>query len=381
MSSLSLEAVTKNYGALPVLKNIDLEVESGEFLVLVGPSGCGKSTLLNVITGLSDIASGRILIEGQDVTHSKPKDRDIAMVFQSYALYPNMNVAENMGFGLEMRKIPARQRNALIDEVAEQLQLTPYLKHKPAKLSGGQRQRVAMGRALVRRPKIFLFDEPLSNLDAQLRVKMRTELKRLHQRLGATIIYVTHDQIEAMTLATRIVIMKQGIIQQIGTPWQVYNQPINSFVASFIGSPAINLVPGKFMAATGSIEIMEAGGDGKKSVRLKLPEHIAPHAYDGQELILGLRPEAISDNGSHSQAHSQAQPAQAHPTMQAVDVHIDMLEPTGPETLAVIRWQGYELTARISRDADYKKSSPMSFLFDLNQAMLFDAKSQQNLNQ
>ncbi|HEY0124003.1 MAG TPA: sn-glycerol-3-phosphate ABC transporter ATP-binding protein UgpC [Rhizobium sp.] len=368
MSALHIENVNKNYGALHVLKDIDIKVESGEFLVLIGPSGCGKSTLLSAIAGISDITSGRLLIDSRDITTERPKDRDIAMVFQSYALYPNMSVRRNMGFALEMQKIPVKERNAMIERVASQLQLTEYLDRKPAQLSGGQRQRVAMGRALVRSPKVFLFDEPLSNLDAKLRVEMRTELKKMHQRLGATIVYVTHDQIEAMTLATRIVIMKKGVIQQIGTPKEVYNKPANTFVASFIGSPAINLIPGRFDPSRRTVEISDSKGG--STAKLVIPDHIASTLRDARKVVLGLRPEAIE---------STVITPTTRPGLQLVNAHIEVLEPTGPDTLAVIRWQGHELTARLGREDDQKALAGAEFLFDMNQAMLFDAETEENL--
>jgi multiple sugar transport system ATP-binding protein len=369
MSALHIENVNKNYGALQVLRNIDIRVESGEFLVLIGPSGCGKSTLLSAIAGISDITSGRLLIDSRDITMERPKDRDIAMVFQSYALYPNMSVRRNMGFALEMQKVPVKERNVMIERIASQLQLTEYLDRKPAQLSGGQRQRVAMGRALVRSPKVFLFDEPLSNLDAKLRVEMRTELKKMHQRLGATIVYVTHDQIEAMTLATRIVIMRKGVIQQLGTPKEVYDRPANTFVASFIGSPAINLVPGQFDPETRSVQIQcEKTG---KPATLGIPDHVAADLRDPRRVILGLRPEAIVSKTDMPSTRSG---------FQTVDADIEVLEPTGPDTLAVIRWQGHELTARLGKEDDRKALARSGFVFDMNQAMLFDAETEENLN-
>ncbi|WP_432350069.1 sn-glycerol-3-phosphate ABC transporter ATP-binding protein UgpC (plasmid) [Shinella yambaruensis] len=365
MSSLHIENVNKSYGSLPVLKNIDIKVESGEFLVLIGPSGCGKSTLLSAIAGISDITSGRLLIDDHDITQERPKDRDIAMVFQSYALYPNMTVRRNMGFALEMQNVPRAERDAMIERVAEQLQLTAYLDRKPAHLSGGQRQRVAMGRALVRSPKVFLFDEPLSNLDAKLRVEMRTELKKMHQRLGATIVYVTHDQIEAMTLASRIVVMKGGIIQQVGTPKEVYNRPANTFVATFIGSPAINLVPGRLDPSKRTIEI-----DGPSPVTLKLPDHVAATVKGPCEILFGLRPEAIE---THTAGRA------GEPDFASVQADVEVLEPTGPDTLAILRWQNRELTARLGREDDRRPLASAEFLFDMNQAMIFDAATQANI--
>ncbi|MEL0068970.1 MAG: ABC transporter ATP-binding protein, partial [Gammaproteobacteria bacterium] len=231
MGSLTISNITKSFGTTEVLRGINIDIADGEFLILVGPSGCGKSTLMNTIAGLEDVSSGQLLLEGQDMTHRSPKDRDIAMVFQSYALYPTMNVARNISFGLEMRGVPKAERERKVDEVSGLLQINHLLDRKPSQLSGGQRQRVAMGRALARSPKVYLFDEPLSNLDAKLRVEMRTEIKKLHKRLQTTIIYVTHDQVEAMTLADRIAVMKDGSVQQLGTPNEIYDDPVNQFVA------------------------------------------------------------------------------------------------------------------------------------------------------
>src|SRR5471030_1713347 len=243
MGALTIANVRKTFGNIEILKGIDIEVEAGEFLILVGSSGCGKSTLLNMIAGLDVPTAGTIHIGERDVTNLPPKDRDIAMVFQSYALYPNMNVAQNIAFGLEMRKVPKKEREEAVQRVAKLLQIVPLLDRKPGQLSGGQRQRVAMGRALARNPKLFLFDEPLSNLDAKLRVEMRAEIKLLHQRTKTTTVYVTHDQVEAMTLGDRIAVMKEGVVLQFGTPDDIYARPATRFVAEFIGSPAMNMIP------------------------------------------------------------------------------------------------------------------------------------------
>ena len=263
MAFLEIDRLHKDYGPVEVLQDINLSIEEGGFLVLVGPSGCGKSTLLYTIAGLETITKGEIRIDGRTVNDLAPSKRDIAMAFQSYALYPSMNVADNIGFGMEMRGVPRAERQRAIAEVAKTLQIQHLLARRPAQLSGGQRQRVAMGRALVREPKLFLFDEPLSNLDAKLRIEMRAEIKRLHQSLGTTIVYVTHDQIEAMTLATRIAVLKDGVLQQFGTPAQIYGDPANLFVADFMGSPPMNRFPVSVLArdAGPSLRIERAGAE------------------------------------------------------------------------------------------------------------------------
>jgi multiple sugar transport system ATP-binding protein len=281
MSGVNIQGLSIKFGASEVIKNLDLQVLEGEFLVLLGPSGCGKSTLLHSIAGLIDVSGGSIHIGGTDMTDAEPSERGIGMVFQSYALYPTMTVEKNMSFGLRVAGTPKAEIQRRVDKAANMLQLTPLLDRKPAQLSGGQRQRVAIGRALVREAGVFLFDEPLSNLDAKLRAELRRELKLLHQNLGSTMIYVTHDQVEAMTLATRIVVMKSGVIQQIGTPAEVYERPANLFVAGFLGAPAINLVP-----AT-------VGADGV-SLDGALPLQLATgRAKPGQAIVLGIRPEHV----------------------------------------------------------------------------------------
>ena len=291
MSSVSLDKVVKSYGPIDVVHGIDLDVEEKEFVVLVGPSGCGKSTTLRMIAGLEEISSGDLTIDGKRMNRVAPKDRDVAMVFQNYALYPHLNVAENMAFGLRIRREPKPKIEASIKEVGDILGLTEYLERRPADLSGGQRQRVAMGRAIVRRPKVFLFDEPLSNLDAKLRTQMRAEIKRLHKRLGATSIYVTHDQVEAMTLADRIVVMHDGRIEQIGTPMELFLNPANAFVASFIGSPPMTQIRARVVKGeTGPVA--EFGGQA-------LPLAPLPDLQngDGREVIVGIRPEFASVAG------------------------------------------------------------------------------------
>src|SRR5271169_910042 len=276
MAFLEINSLRKRFGALEILKGIDLTLDKGGFLVLVGPSGCGKSTLLNTIAGLESISSGDIRIEGQQINDLHPSKRDIAMVFQSYALYPNMTVAENMAFGMEMRGVAKPEREKAVAEVAKTLQLEHLLKRRPSQLSGGQRQRVAMGRALVRKPRVFLFDEPLSNLDAKLRIDMRTEIKRLHQSTNATIVYVTHDQIEAMTLATKIAVLKDGELQQVGSPSEIYNFPANLFVADFMGSPAMNLLEGKVTRADGAPRIVLDRTGGADPIVIPAPSSADP---------------------------------------------------------------------------------------------------------
>jgi multiple sugar transport system ATP-binding protein len=369
MPSLSIRNVVKSYGSVDILKSINIDIADSEFLVLVGPSGCGKSTLLSMIAGLDSISGGQIIIDGQVVNDLHPKDRDIAMVFQSYALYPNMTVAENIGFGLEIRGVPKAEREAAIQRVAKQLQIEPMLKRKPSQLSGGQRQRVAMGRALVRNPKIFLFDEPLSNLDAKLRVEMRTEIKKLHQRLGTTIVYVTHDQIEAMTLATRIAIMKNGVLQQLGTPKEVYETPANTFVATFIGSPSMNLVPARLEGVDGKPAVRVAN-DGGEPIVLPLYRPTREHErLAGQNVILGLRPEAITDGfGEH--------PAEA---LRRVSCPVEVTEPTGPDTLAVLKFGRNEVTARLKPETEAVPGQPGQFLVDMSKAVLFSPETEQRV--
>src|SRR5215468_8704889 len=294
MSALSVCNVYKRFGAIEVLKGINLEMGSGEFTVLVGPSGCGKSSLLNIIAGLERQSSGNVEIGGRIVDDIPPKDRNIAMVFQSYALYPSMTVRQNITFGMECRNVPRAKRDEAVARVARLLQIDALLDRKPSQLSGGQRQRVAMGRALVRDPLLFLFDEPLSNLDAKLRVEMRMEIKRLHQRIGATIIYVTHDQIEAMTMATRIAVMHQGEVQQFADPDTIYRYPANLFVARFMGSPPMNTMPARLEAENGA-PVVVIGAGRPDEVRLRLQGYEAAASFVGRDVVLGIRPECIAE--------------------------------------------------------------------------------------
>ena len=284
MASLNISNATKKYDDLEVIHGIDLEIQDGEFCVFVGPSGCGKSTLLRMISGLEEVTSGQIQIGDKDVTTMHPADRGIAMVFQSYALYPHMTVKENMGFGLKMSKVPQTEIDKKVNDAAAILHLEEYLDRKPKTLSGGQRQRVAIGRSIVRGPEVFLFDEPLSNLDAELRVEMRVEISRLHRELGTTIIYVTHDQVEAMTLADKIVVLKDGLVQQVGTPLSLYDDPKNVFVAGFIGSPTINFVRGVMSDSKLSIPSL-------KSIKLEISKSIAS---SHSELLIGMRPQHLN---------------------------------------------------------------------------------------
>lgn len=365
MAALSINNVYKTYAnGTDVLKGIDIAIDDGQFLILVGPSGCGKSTLLNMIAGLDDITSGDIVIGGKRVNDLSPKDRDIAMVFQSYALYPSMTVRQNISFGLEIRKVAQAEIDATVNRVAEMLQITHLLDRKPGQMSGGQRQRVAMGRALARNPAIFLFDEPLSNLDAKLRVEMRTEIKLMHQRLKSTIVYVTHDQIEAMTLGDRIAVMKDGIVQQFGSPQDIYDNPANLFVASFIGSPSMNFIRATIEEQDGVPGIVLS--DGRHSVLLPLAhERTRLSAWLGREVIAGIRPEQITDTRT---AHRADLPA--------MQCHIDVTEPTGPDTLVFITLNGSKVCCRSHPLEAGRAGSSMQLVFDVSKLVLFDPASE-----
>ena len=365
MASLEIKNVRKSFGSTEVLHGIDIAIEDGDFLVLVGPSGCGKSTLLNMIAGLDEITSGEIIIGDEKMNDRHPSKRDIAMVFQSYALYPNMTVEKNISFGLEMRKVDKAVRKQRVAEVSQMLQIEPLLKRKPGQLSGGQRQRVAMGRALVREPKIFLFDEPLSNLDAKLRVDMRTEIKKLHQRLGATIVYVTHDQIEAMTLATRIAIMKDGVLQQLGTPQEVYDQPVNLFVAGFMGSPSMNLLPVTLVKTDAGVaaEMKQASGE---SVHLSLQANASYERWIGKTVTLGIRPEAITDPGSAEQSND---------LVTQIDCEVTVTEPTGADLFVFTALGGEEVVARMRSNSGATAGDKAPFSFNMDKAVLFDEES------
>ncbi|MGY3297497.1 multiple sugar transport system ATP-binding protein [Pseudomonas sp. TE6288] len=366
MATLELRNVHKTYGAgLPdTLKDIQLAIKDGEFLILVGPSGCGKSTLMNCIAGLESISGGAILIDDEDVSGMSPKDRDIAMVFQSYALYPTMNVRDNIAFGLKIRKMSQAAIDEEVARVAKLLQIEHLLGRKPGQLSGGQQQRVAMGRALARRPKIYLFDEPLSNLDAKLRVEMRTEIKLMHQRLKTTTVYVTHDQIEAMTLGDKVAVMKDGIIQQFGTPQQIYNDPANLFVASFIGSPPMNFIPVRLMKQDGRVLALLDSGQ----ARCELPLGVAADELEGREIILGVRPEQISLGAAEGNG------------MPAIRAEVQVTEPTGPDLLVFVTLNQTKVCCRLAPDVACQVGDSLNLQFDPARVLLFDAGSGERLD-
>jgi multiple sugar transport system ATP-binding protein len=366
MAFLEINKLHKRFGTVDVLKGIDLQVEEGGFLVLVGPSGCGKSTLLNTIAGLESITSGEIRINGRAVNNLHPSQRDIAMVFQSYALYPNMSVGQNIAFGMEMRGVPKPERDKAVAGVAKTLQISHLLDRKPSQLSGGQRQRVAMGRALVRDPQVFLFDEPLSNLDAKLRVDMRTEIKRLHQSMKTTIVYVTHDQIEAMTLATQIAVLKDGLLQQFGTPHEIYNNPSNLFVADFMGSPAMNLIPARIEMNGGGVAVV-LSRDGSEPLQLKVANDSKLGAHAGREVIFGLRPEAITDMSGADRTSARVVNA---------DCYVEVVEPAGADTYVVTRLGGREVIGRMRSDMQVAPHSTVPFAFNMDKAVFFDPKSE-----
>jgi len=365
MATLELRNVHKSYGSglAETLKNIELRIDSGEFLILVGPSGCGKSTLMNCIAGLESITGGAILVDDADISGMSPKDRDIAMVFQSYALYPTMTVRDNIAFGLKMRKMAPAVIEEEVARVAKLLQIEHLLTRKPGQLSGGQQQRVAMGRALARRPKIYLFDEPLSNLDAKLRVEMRTEIKLMHQRLKTTTVYVTHDQIEAMTLGDKVAVMKDGVIQQFGTPQQIYNDPANLFVASFIGSPPMNFIPLRLQRRDDQLWALLDSGQ----ARCELPLGLADAQLGEREVILGIRPEqiGIAQNGDSE--------------LPSIRAEVQVTEPTGPDTLVFVELNQTKVCCRLAPDAAPRVGATLALQFDPHKVLLFDAQSGERL--
>ncbi|HKN29609.1 MAG TPA: ABC transporter ATP-binding protein [Roseiarcus sp.] len=366
MATLSISRLHKRFGAVEVLKGIDLEAHQGEFVALVGPSGCGKSTLLAMIAGLESVSEGEIRIDGNLVNSVAPKDRDIAMVFQSYALYPTMTARQNITFGMESRRVPKVEQDAAVKRVSALLQIEPLLNRKPGQLSGGQRQRVAMGRALVRDPKLFLFDEPLSNLDAKLRVEMRTEIKKLHQRVGKTTVYVTHDQIEAMTLASRIAVMHQGAIQQFDEPQAVYDRPANMFVAGFMGSPSMNFIPGELTKLDSAPAVAIARTDGRTAT-LPLSQTPASWPSDGK-VVLGVRPEHLFRYSANLKAQK--------PALALLTAPVEVVEPTGAETHAVLKVGEREIVGRFDPDNAPRLGELLPMGIDMSHACLFDPQTQ-----
>ncbi len=366
MATLTISGLRKRFGPVEVLKGIDLEARTGEFIALVGPSGCGKSTMLAMIAGLEGVTEGEIRIDGRLVNAVAPKDRDIAMVFQSYALYPTMTARQNITFGMESRGVPRAERDAAVNRVASLLQIEPLLSRKPGQLSGGQRQRVAMGRALVRDPKLFLFDEPLSNLDAKLRVDMRTEIKKLHLRVGKTTLYVTHDQIEAMTLASRIAVMHQGALQQFDEPQVVYDRPANMFVAGFMGSPAMNFIPAVLGEAEGgpNVTILAHGGG---SAVLPLARAPARRPADGK-VVLGVRPEHLFRYDPELKARK--------PALAPLTAPVEVVEPTGAETIALLKLGERDIVGRFDPDGAPRLGETLQLGIEMSHACLFDPVTQ-----
>lgn len=364
MAELKLTNLTKEYDkGVVAVKDFNLDIEDKEFIVFVGPSGCGKSTTLRMIAGLEDITDGDFEIDGKRMNDVAPKNRDIAMVFQNYALYPHMTVYENMAFSLKLRKVKKKEIETKVQEAAKILGLEDYLERKPKALSGGQRQRVALGRAIVRDAKIFLMDEPLSNLDAKLRVQMRAEIQKLHRRLQTTTIYVTHDQTEAMTMATRLVVMKDGYIQQVGTPKEVYDFPINVFVGGFIGSPAMNFFKGTMTEEGFAI------GDTKVFIPAAKRGMLQGKGYAGKELILGVRPEDIYTKASDIESNGQA-------TFQAT---IEVAELMGAETYLYASLNGSDFIARIDSDTSIRPLDTIPLAFDMEKAHFFDAETEERI--
>lgn len=365
MAELVLDHIYKIYdNKVTAVKDFTLDIKDKEFIVFVGPSGCGKSTTLRMIAGLEEISKGDLYIDGKRVNDVAPKDRDIAMVFQNYALYPHMTVYDNMAFGLKLRKVPKNEIDRRVKEAAKILGLEEYLKRKPKALSGGQRQRVALGRAIVRDAKVFLMDEPLSNLDAKLRVAMRAEIAKLHRRLQTTTIYVTHDQTEAMTMATRIVVMKDGVIQQVGTPQEVYEKPENKFVGGFIGSPAMNFFSGRLQGGKFVI------GDTAITVPEGEMKYLREQGYGGKELTLGIRPEDIHDEPLFLDASSGSK----------LSVHVDVSELTGAEIMIHSSVNGQNFVARFDSRSHIRPGDTIEVAFDMNKAHFFDNDTEKRIH-
>ncbi len=364
MKTLKIEDLSKNFGSTEVLKKINLEIDEGNFLVLLGPSGCGKSTLLNIIAGLETINEGNVFIDDYNVSKVEPKDRNIAMVFQSYALYPSMNVKENMIFGLKQAKTSKDKIKEQLEKVSKFLQVDQLLERKPSQLSGGQRQRVAIGRALVREPRIFLFDEPLSNLDAKLRVEMRREIKKLHQQLKTTVVYVTHDQTEAMSLGTKIAIMNHGVIQQNDTPENIYNKPNNTFVADFIGSPSMNLIKGKLKQSSNIISFIAEGSN------LEIPidnyNFKANDNLNNKEVFFGIRPEHIFFKKLNENDFE-------------ITLRADLSEYIGHEQIMTFDYNNQEILAKFPSTIKTELSKETKLYFDLTQVSLFDSTTEERI--
>ena len=368
MAELKLKNIVKKYpNGFVAVKDFSLDIADKEFIIFVGPSGCGKSTTLRMIAGLEDISAGELYIGDKLVNVVSPKDRDIAMVFQNYALYPHMTVYDNMAFGLKLRKVPKDEINKKVHEAAKILDIEHLLDRKPKALSGGQRQRVAMGRAIVREPKVFLMDEPLSNLDAKLRVQMRSEISKLHHRLQTTFIYVTHDQTEAMTLGTRIVVLKDGIIQQVDTPQNLYNKPQNLFVAGFIGSPQMNFIDAKVVQV--GPDVMVAFGE----YRVKLPEAktkaLIEGGYVDKDIIMGIRPEYVHDEDIFISASPES----------VVEAHVEVTELLGAETNLFLIIAGQSITARVNSRSQAKIGDVINVAFDVNRMHLFDKQTEETI--
>ncbi|MBQ3866889.1 MAG: sn-glycerol-3-phosphate ABC transporter ATP-binding protein UgpC [Clostridia bacterium] len=371
MASVSLKHICKKYpGGVTAVTDFCLEIKDKEFVILVGPSGCGKSTTLRMIAGLEEITEGELFIGDRLVNDVAPKDRDIAMVFQNYALYPHMSVFENMAFGLKLRKVPKEEIKRRVEEAARILDIAHLLDRKPKALSGGQRQRVALGRAIVREPKVFLLDEPLSNLDAKLRASMRTELTKLHKKLGTTFIYVTHDQTEAMTMASRIVVMKDGIIQQVDTPQNLYDFPVNLFVAGFIGTPQMNFINGKIIKKRGEEGLYFTFGNDQDQNEFKLPEEKCENEelqkYVGKDIIAGIRSEAIHDEPMYLSQFSDW----------VIDAGVDVTELMGAEIFLYLNSFEQNFVARVSPRSKAKFGDSIKVAFDINRMHFFDPETE-----
>ena len=364
MKTLKIEELSKNFGSTEVLRKINLEIDEGNFLVLLGPSGCGKSTLLNIIAGLETINEGNVFIDDYNVSKVEPKDRNIAMVFQSYALYPSMNVKENMIFGLKQAKTSKEKIAEQLEKVSTFLQVDKLLERKPSQLSGGQRQRVAIGRALVREPRIFLFDEPLSNLDAKLRVEMRREIKKLHQQLKTTVVYVTHDQTEAMSLGTKIAIMNHGVIQQNETPENIYNKPSNTFVADFIGSPSMNLIKGKLIKNSNNISFI--ADDSSLEVPINNYDFKENSDLNNKEIYFGIRPEHIYFKKLNEEDFD-------------INLRADLSEYIGHEQIVTLDYSNQEILAKFPSTIKIELEKEMKLYFDLAHISLFDLKTKERI--